>query len=281
MVRHMDLSNRLWENGWAPPADENDPYESHPYLFGGFRNSGEPSEKGPLSDFLNEVRFPNNDVNNHLPENTAWFTNPIIINEYAWLWLNRDGSTTTLTDRVYDVCFGTDLTTEERIDIYTKHLGMLSEYWRAHRLCAGVLHFCGLAYSRPDEPRGQTSDHFIDIKNLTFEPKFVQYVKPAFSPVGIMINYWELAIKGSQEHAFELYTINDLESAYSGSLKLSLQKEGQNVVTSIKDLVIEAYGRKISTLSLVFPDEPGDYKLVAEILVDGERVQSIREFAVF
>ena len=281
MVRHMDLSNRLWENGWAPPADEHDPYESHPYLFGGFRHSGEPSDNGPLSDFLNEVRFPTNDVNNHLPENTARFTNPIIINEYAWLWLNRDGSTTTLTDRVYDVCFGTDLTTEERIDIYTKHLGMLSEYWRAHRLCAGVLHFCGLAYSRPEEPRGQTSDHFIDIKNLTYEPKFVQHVKPAFSPVGIMINYWELAIKGGQEHAFEIYTVNDLESAYTGSLKLSLQKEGQTVASSTRNIDIEPYDRKVSTLSMVFPDQPGNYKLVAEILVDGESVKSIREFEVF
>ncbi|HEX41339.1 MAG TPA: hypothetical protein ENN81_04675, partial [Phycisphaerales bacterium] len=69
-----------------------------------------------------------------------------------------------------------------------RYLAALTEFWRAHRRCAGVLHFCGLGYSRPGfEERplgGATSDHFIDLEKLEFEPMFEQYVRDAFAPVG-------------------------------------------------------------------------------------------------
>lgn len=280
-VRHMDLSKRLWENGWSAPVGPDDPIESHPYLFSSYMHTLVPSEKGPLSDLLNEVHFPSNSASDRdPPKEGERHPNPIIINEYAWLWLNRDGSTTTLTDRVYDVCFGEDLATEDRISIYMKHLGILSEYWRAHRHCAGVLHFCGLGYSRPEEPRGQTSDHFIDIRNLTYEPKFVEYVKPAFSPVGLMINFWENSLEGGREQNFEFISINDLDTEYRGLLSLRIQKGSQELVSSTRDLEIPPYGRVMKQAALLIPEEKGEYMLIAEILVNGESVKSIREFAV-
>jgi hypothetical protein len=280
MVRNLDLSDRLWENGWMKPIGANDPIECHPYLFGKYQQEN-PSEKGPLSDLLNEVHFPFNSANNHdAPEDGERYSNPVIINEYAWLWLNRDGSTTTLTDRVYDVCFGENLETEERIEIYMKHLGILTEYWRAHRQCAGVLHFCGLGYSRPEEPRGQTSDHFIDIQNLTYEPKFLQYVKPAFAPVGIMINYWELSAKAGQEYPFEIYTINDLETTFKGILELELMQGKQKVAATSQEIIIEPYGRTITEIPIEIPKEKGKYQLVAQTRVNNETVRSIREFDV-
>jgi hypothetical protein len=279
MVRHMDLSNRLWENGWSAPIGENDPIECHPYLFGPYRHSKVPSEKGVLSDLLNEAHFPFNSANEKEPPAVGGrHPNPVIINEYAWLWLNRNGSTTTLTDRVYDVCFGENLTKEERIEIYTKHLGMLTEYWRAHRKCAGVLHFCGLGYSRPEEPRGQTSDHFIDIENLTYEPNFVKFVKPAFSPVGLMINFWEKSIQASENHEFEIYLINDLETEWNGKLKLKLLHDENTVALIIEQVSVDAFGRIVKNIKIELPKKPADYKLVAEIENNGELLNSIREF---
>ncbi len=119
---------------------------------------------------------------------------PIIINEYAWLWLNRDGTTTCLTGPVYEKLLGPNSTTEQRRELYAKYLAAKTEFWRAHRDCAGVLHFCGLGYSRSgDKPRpegGATSDHFIELEKLKFEPQFEKYVRNAFSPVGIMLDYW-------------------------------------------------------------------------------------------
>ena len=74
---------------------------------------------------------------------------PIIINEYAWLWLNRDGTPTCLTDKVYEKLLGPELDDRAARELYARYLAAKTEFWRAHRECAGVLHFCGLGYSRP------------------------------------------------------------------------------------------------------------------------------------
>lgn len=282
MVRDIDLSNRPWDNGWSAPAGENDPIETHPYLFIRYRRPGvEPSDRGALADLLSEVQIPGNGPNERdRAEGQEPYGNPILINEYAWLWLNRDGSTTTLTDRVYDVVFGKDLTTEQRFNLYAKNLGILTEYWRAHRLCAGVLHFCGLGYSRPEEPRGQTSDHFIDIKNLEYEPNFVKYVKPSFAPVGLMINFWEKSVPGGINTDLKVYVINDLESAWSGPLKLTIRKDNNVISELSNEINIPGFERTIQSFPVEMPLEEGAYELIAEIEYNGEPVRSIRDFEV-
>ena len=281
MVRGLDLSNRPWENGWSAPDLPTDPLEAHPYLFSRYRGKEVPSREGPLKDLLSEKRIPGNDANDHDPlPGKKRYPNTLLINEYGWLWLNRDGSTTTLTDKVYDVAFGKNLKKEERIYQYARHLGMLTEYWRTHRECAGVLHFCGLGYSRPDEPRGQTSDHFTDIENLVYEPQFVEYVKPAFSPVGLMINFWDIAVNPGTEEDIEIYLINDLDSQWEGTLALTIAgKEG--VISSFrKDIAIAPSDRTIINFPVDFPAEPGEYKLIAETEFRGESVKSMREVKI-
>ncbi len=281
MVRGLDLSNRPWENGWSAPDQPTDPLEAHPYLFSRYREKGVPSREGPLKDLLSVKRIPGNDANDHDPlPGKKRYPNPLLINEYGWLWLNRDGSTTTLTDRVYDVAFGKNLTKEERIYLYTRHLGMLTEYWRAHRDCAGVLHFCGLGYSRPEEPRGQTSDHFIDIKNLVYEPLFVKYVKPAFSPVGLMINFWDIAVNPGLKKEIEIYAINDLDTPWNGILKVTLSKDNEVFSNQSRKIEIASLDRVITTFQIDIPRESGDYRLEAEIEYERESVKSIREFTI-
>ena len=51
------------------------------------------------------------------------------------------------------------------------------------------MHFTTLGYSRPD---GQTSDHWTKggVAKLQWEPEFYQYVRDAFAPVGMMIDFW-------------------------------------------------------------------------------------------
>jgi hypothetical protein len=281
MVRGMDLSDRPWENGWAAPGRDTDPIETHPYLFMRYRYKGEPSEKGALSDLMYTIHVPDNDVNQHNPpQDRERFNNPMIINEYEWLWLNRDGSTTTLTDRVYDVVFGKNLTKEERIYNYCRYLGMITEYWRAHRLNAGILHFSGLAYSRPLPPRGQTSDHFIDIENLVYEPQFVKYVKPSFAPVFLMINYWEKKALPGETIKFDLYGVNDLYDDWQGVINLTVSSSDKKVFAQDIDLSIKTLGREIIPIQIKLPTEPGFYTITAAIECNGEVVKSIREFVI-
>ena len=151
------------------------------------RHLGRPSRIGravPASACANFAR--ENGIPDNGPRKGAG--PPYLINEYGWLWINRDGTLPTLTVEVYKRLLGENATVDERRQYYARTLAAKTEFWRVRRQCCGVLHFCGLGYSRPD---GQTSDNFIDVKNLTYEPNFFQYVRDAFAPVGVAIDYWE------------------------------------------------------------------------------------------
>ncbi|MCX6376988.1 MAG: hypothetical protein NTU88_13310, partial [Armatimonadetes bacterium] len=87
-VRGLDLSNRPWENGYNIPAGPDDPVEDHPYLFGRLGRGFEIPELERMTGAKT--------TNSPHPTGHA-----VIINEYGWLWLNRDGTPTELTKDVY------------------------------------------------------------------------------------------------------------------------------------------------------------------------------------
>jgi hypothetical protein len=210
---------------------------------------------------------------------------PIIINEYCWLWLNRDGSPTCLTDKVYESILGKNSTVEARRGVHARYVAALTEFWRCHRECAGVLHFCGLAYSRAgDKPRpegGATSDHWIDLKHLKFEPTFQKYVRDAFNPVGLMLDFWSETATSGSRHAVKIFVINDLEPDWSGRVCLRLMRGDQCVSGKSANCLVRGFGREIVTINQEMPAEPGRYTLVAELVSgSGPPVQSLREFEV-
>ncbi|MDR3260375.1 MAG: hypothetical protein LBT78_00920 [Tannerella sp.] len=282
-VRELDLSRRPWENGWSEPVAKTDPVESHPYLFSKYMSGTEP-EEGYKKELLDTVRRPNNDAGDRSATTAGTgfvFPNPSVINEYGWIWLNRNGTTTTLTDNVYETLWGgSRLTSQERLRLYARHLAMLTEYWRAHRQAAGVLHFCGLAYSRSEAPRGQTSDHWTNLRDLTFEPEFYNYVRPAFSPVGLMIDLWEKSYLPKAQLLVPVYVVNDLHSPFAQEVILTILKDGQTVSVYRHQVNVNAYEIEIAPYAVTLPAEPGDYLIKAEIIVEGEPVFSLRDIPV-
>ena len=275
-VRHLDLSNRPWENGWAPPQSPVDAVESHPYLFiRGHKEGG---------DFFDMSEMASMSGNPRLREVQKRYGVPAFINEYAWLWLNRDGSTTTLTKNYYNHVLGENATADQRFELYARYLAALTEFWRTKRECAGVLHFCGLGYARSGElPRpegGATSDHFVDLEALTFEPHFTRYVRDAFSPVGLMLDFWSESLQEGGGKNVDVVMINDLDRNWDGTVRISILKEGKSMVEQKRCCVLPALGRKILTFSIDFPASAGDYELVAETEWSGEKVSSRRRFSV-
>ncbi len=275
-VRHLDLSNRPWDNGWAVPESDADYLESHPYLFSKIQWG-----RGDfhLSDLANTSGKP------RLRDAQKDYKLPIIINEYAWLWLNRDGTTTCLTDKVYENLLGPNSTTAQRRLLYARYLAALTEFWRCHRECAGVLHFCGLGYSRAgDKPRpegGATSDHFIDLEKLTFEPYFEQYVRDAFSPVGLMINFWDEQLAGGTKRQFSVFVINDLHDDWKGTVRFLVMRDGRIVSEQSKRCAVSGLEREILLFEQRIPDRTGEYQLVAELVgANSAVVRSLRDFKI-
>ncbi len=262
-VRQLDLSGRPWDNGWAPPQAPGDVYESHPYLF------SNPSFKlGGLAQVSGIPR------GNPVPNESQ---NPILINEYGWLWLNRDGTPTTLTRAVYQNLLGRKATPEQCRHLYARYLAALTEFWRCHRACAGVLHFCGLGYSRPD---GQTSDHFIDLENLQFEPEFARYVRDAFAPVGLMIDEWAETQTAGLQRQVPVAVINDLPQTWRGEVRLQL-KSGAVVWEQSQPCILPALGEQRVFFELAMPTNGGAYQLEAALVQNGSaKVRSLRDFEV-
>ncbi|MEI6218984.1 MAG: glycoside hydrolase family 2 TIM barrel-domain containing protein, partial [bacterium] len=124
MVRSQDFSGRPWDNGWAPPVASNDCFEVHNYHF---------KDKKFELKYLGAV--PKAPVGNKFKETGK---HAMILNEYGWLWLNRDGGTTTLTSELYN---NLGIPGELRMKTYAQYLAAETEFWRCHRGVAGVLEF--------------------------------------------------------------------------------------------------------------------------------------------
>ncbi len=281
LARSIDLSNRPWDNGWAAPISIRDATESHPYLFTKYRRK-EPAIGGYLKELLSDSPSPRqNDPNTHSPlPNGQSYSNPVIVNEYGWLWLNRNGSTTTLTDNIYANVFPQADTPEKRLDVYAKNLGILTEYWRVQRKAGGVLHFCGLGYSRPEEPRGQTSDNFTDIQELTYEPHFYKYLKQAFSPVAIMVNFWEESLNQREQLTIPVHLINDTYDSVKDSVKLSIFHDDEMVISRSLAFALKELQKEVIQFPITVPDKKGQFRMEAEIFYEGESIKSIREFQI-
>lgn len=277
LVRDLDLSGRSWDNGWAPPVAASDPIESHPYLFVRYMKR-KPGSEGYLKELLGQVRIPDNDPNTHFPlPDGKRYENPVILNEYGWIWLNRNGSTTTLTDKVYENVFPEADTPEKRFETYAKNLAILTEYWRSCRKAAIVMHFCGLGYSRLEEPRGQTSDSFIDLQNLEFEPYFHEYVRQAFSPVGIMAEFWEKNVRSGESKKIPVHIINDTYAHFADTLKASLYQGGNQVFQTAIPIQVNPSGKIICDVPVIFPKSRGSFRLEMEIRYKNQKIKSIRE----
>ena len=275
-VRSMDLSGRPWENGWAEPQSDEDCVESHPYLFIRQWSGKEPFKLSNMPDVSTVPRL--------RPEQKKRDV-PIIINEYAWLWLNRDGTPTCLTEEVYKGLLGPDSTTEQRRELYGRYLAALTEFWRHGRKCAGVLHFCGLGYSRPgDKPRpegGATSDHFIDLEKLTFEPHFEKYVRDAFAPVGVMLDFWAEEVEAGAEQDVRVSVINDLHESRRTKLFVRLKRGDSVLMERHRTCMLDPLGTSEATFEMEMPKEPGEYELTAVLDAgEGELVRSVRKFTV-
>ncbi|NLS96322.1 MAG: hypothetical protein GXX96_29645 [Planctomycetaceae bacterium] len=272
-VRHLDLSNRPWENGWAEPQAATDCVESHPYLFIRQWSGRAPFRMSELAKTSGVPRL--NQAQQKIPV-------PIVINEYAWLWLTRDGNPTCLTDKIYESLLGPNSTVDQRRHLYARYLAALTEFWRAHRECAGVLHFCGLGYSRPgDIPRpegGATSDHWLDLEHLKFEPEFEQYVRDAFNPVGLMLDFWAEDLPAGSTHETKVYVINDTYQEWQGDVRLLLQHGNNSQLLISQPAKVAPLGQSILTFKFTAPAAPGDYTLIAELRVNGDEVRSLRDF---
>ena len=263
-VRSLDLSGRSWDNSYSTNREPGDIFESHPYHYS--------NADFKLKDMAEASIVPQG--NNHKnPE-----THPVIINEYGWLWLNRDSRPTTLTKKLYENLLGKNSTPEQRWEVYAKYTAAETEFWRCHRQVAGVLHFTALGYDRSD---GQTCDNWLDVANLVWEPQFYKYVRDAFAPVGLMIDFWDESIKKGVTKDIPVIVINDLENEWSGVVSLKLLKEDVVIQEKQINQTVVPYGKNNCSFTLDPVTASGNYTLeVSLVNTPAGTVKSTRNFKI-
>ncbi len=256
-VRPLDLSNRPWENSYNAPAGPDDPVEYHPYLM----QSG---HRGRLTFRMTDLEGmdgrPRLDA---LPSPD----HPVVINEYGWLWLNRDGSPTCLTENVYAQLMGTNVTARARLDLYAYLLAAKTEFWRAHRHYAGIVHFVYLTCSYPGV---YTADHFQNVTRLRLDSAFADYVGEAFKPLGVYLNFFQPALRGGTTREFTVMMVNDEARPRNGQLTLSLEtRSGQVLARAQRHFFVAELGSQTNRVTLAIPSTTGDCVLKAVARPEG------------
>ena len=258
-VRPLDLSNRPWENSYNPPAGPNDLVEDHPYLM--------------ISGYFGKQTFKMTDLEkmDGKPRGgLASDKHTPIINEYGWLWLNRDGSPTILTTNVYAQLMGMNVTATERLAMYAYLLSGKTEFWRAHRNYAGIVHFVYLTCSYPGV---YTADHFQDVTHLKLEPHFADYMGEAFKPLGVYVNFFQPTLLAGTPRDFLVKMVNDYNEPVTGQLTLTLEtKKGKVLAKTERPFAMDSLGAGDFTLPLAVPGKPqNDCILKATAKLNGKR----------
>jgi beta-galactosidase len=247
-VRGLDLSNRPWENSYNPPEGPDDPVEDHPYEHQVMADGGPAFSMTTLEN--PGAKAPG------APSGHA-----LILNEYGWLWLNRDGSPTELSKNLYPSLLGQNSTPEERLALNAYLLAGLTEYWRAYRQYAGVLHF---VYLTSSSPAGYTSDHFRDVRKLELHPEFRDYVSNAFAPVGVYLSFWQPSVEAASARSLQIMLVNDEDREIEGTLIVALDNSrGERVANQITKVKIAALGQDTIYNDFTFPSTTGDFLLRA------------------
>jgi beta-galactosidase len=245
-VRKLDLSERPWENSYNLPCYPNDPVEQHPYLF-------EPSPG-------NRIRISSmEDLESRSGADRAGSGPPVahalILNEYGWLWVNRDGSPTTISKKVWERLLPSSATSGDRLQEYAYLIAGLTEYWRAYRHFAAVMHFVYLTYSAP---YGATSDSFKDVASLKLESHFEEYMANAFRPIGVYINFWHPAVQAGTVQKLEVMMINDYMELASGELSIVLEDDNGRLLASMKTrFELPGLGQQTYCFDFQFPQSIG------------------------
>jgi hypothetical protein len=172
-----------------------------------------------------------------------------------------------LTEKLYPRLLGTNATAEERFAFDAYALAGKTEFWRASRQYAGVLHFVYLTCSYPGV---FTSDHFLDVKALKLEPHFADYMSEAFKPLGVYVNFFQPTLAGRQERLFTIEMVNDELRPVAGDLVLSLETNaGQRLAKVSRRFQLDALGDSSLGVPLTVPAWSGQGILKATAKCDG------------
>jgi hypothetical protein len=136
-----------------------------------------------------------------------------------------------------------------------------TEFWRAHRAYAGVIHFVYLTCSYPGV---YTADHFRDVRKLELDPAFADYLGEAFKPLGVYVNFFQTNLAAGSTRTFKVMLVNDRYQPAAGKLRLALEDaQGKPLARTEREFGLEALGDGSYEIPLTIPRTAGRCTLKA------------------
>ena len=269
-LKNLDPT-RIWDSGFQTTADLgalDDMDEPHPYpdISVLAPNYSAYRDKNPY--LLGKLEYAAGEWGAKFRTSTV----PQLANEYGWMWLWRDGTPSKLTVKNYNYYLGSEATNAQRQELQAYWLQLQTEWLRAERALAGVLHFCYLTNNY-----GFTGDDFTGpIADLHPAPIF-NWFRHCFAPTAVFIDLTdERYMKHVPPHApgsaltVDLVGVNDPGIPASGQVVVRLlDSRGKEVLRQTKPIQIPAYGSQKLPVTLRLPDKPDGYLLLAEYTPDG------------
>ena len=247
-LRTLDLSNRAWDNGYNLPEGDNDPVEDHNYRFYAKGYGGTVTSLEKFQDGMAEKTT-------NAPHPTA---HSCVLNEYGWLWLKRNGQPTLLTKNVYD-SIAKGYGNEQRQELYAYIIAAETEYFRAHRNYAGVLHF---DYLTGDFNGAITGDLFKNPETLEPVKIYDDYFSEIFKPLGVYVNYFPAEVKAGTVATIPVMLVNDDDQNIKGNIQMILfDNQNREISRSELPFRVGTLSQNTYLLVLGFPKMSGSYWL--------------------
>ncbi len=306
-LKELD-STRIWDAGYMDERNmlQNEMDEPHyyPYIF------SQQSDREEVENIRLSYRFGKLFYQDDYLLTSEKASVPQVVNEYSWMWMNRDGTPafiskgrtdpedilprkhyfkplndwTTEADRIpglFEYFIGPDATPDERWDLYAYIIQLQTEALRARRCMDGVMSFSYLTMNK-----GYTGDWFLEpVRDLVPAPGLLwQY--HCFSPFAVFIDHEDgrylkdpVIFTPGDYQIFRFLGVNDTPSEKSGSLIVKLiDKDGSAVFEKALELSIAAHFEKHIAVNVALPGKPGGYMLVTELTGSDNSTQVSRRY---
>jgi beta-galactosidase len=266
---------RIWDTGFMTSDEMSADEMDEPHLYAGpVPWALDEFEKNPypLGDF--DFRHP-------ITRKLEGSSSPQLVNEYGCVWLWRNGSPTKLTIDFFKYYLGANSTPEQNRELQAYWLQLETEFLRSNTNVAGVLALCYLANNY-----GYTGDWFIDnVRDLKPAPA-LNWFRHCFAPAALFINladgryvkHLEPRRPGS-ELFFNLAGVNNFSTQVNGKARIYLlDSKGKNVGERKIEAKLSPLTRTNIPISILLPDQPGGYVLVAEFTPENGQPVISRRF---
>lgn len=299
---------RIWDAGYMTEGDLVLNEMDEPHYYPWLHSWGWTDES--LQKKRESYRFGNLFRKHMVLGTTRYKGAPMVLNEYGWLWLNRDGTSGIRTKGYfgpedtppkkknyeyynaegkqeflnrgnYEYLLGPNSTVKERRELQAYMMEMQTEAIRSSRNLAGVLSFCYLTNNR-----GYTGDWFIDSISDLIPSQALKCQYHCFAPFAVFVDVEDGRYQKNPKHfepgifqSINLFGINDTAKKKDGTVVLKIvDVKGDVVFKQSTSITIGPFWETLLPMTVKLPDIPGGYLLLSELHDNEGTVQLSRRY---